>query len=809
MLNDLRFALRQMARNPGYYGLIIFILALGIGANLAIFGKLNHALFRTLPCKDSDLVLGLATLTPDVPFPGVSYLDLQDYQKQTQVFEQIGGWAFENPMILRDSGEPTQLLLLRVTPELLSVFGYKPALGRGIEPNDCLARGNQIVIISYQLWKGRFNGRSDILGQSLMLDDNPYRVGGVLPREFWIPGMEMSTSNKGEPDATNWALLPLIPEQYMLQDRAARYMAAFGRLKSGTTIQQARVEMTEINRRLESAYPQTNRNTRIQLQDLHNVEVGKQKTALVLLFVAVTMVLLITCANVANLLLARTATREKEMAVRSALGACRQRMIRQLLTESLLLGIAGGLAGLMAARVGQDILNSFLYQSPPKNLDFQLDWRMMGYTLLISSLTALLFGMAPIWHVLRMHLNESLKETGWSVSTSRRKRRFQRFLVGAEITLSMVLLIGVGLLLRSLWSLLGVDPGFRPERVTYIMIKPSRLHYANNAQKATFYTQIQERVESIPGVERASLSVSLPMSNTSASIDGLHPEGRSDIPSEERVMYESIGPGYFETLGIPIRAGRDFIAPDRESTPRVAIVNEALARKYWGHANPVGTRLIGGDAPITVVGVVGDTHHSSLETPAEPKLYFPYAQSSLRWWMFVVVRGRAKMPDLPDRLRKELRALDASLFISQPTPLQTALRSTMTDRHEMLVLIGSFAILALILTTSGLYGMLTSFVAQRIQEVGIRMALGARPGNLIGMIMRHAGSIVLVGLSAGTALSFSLSRYISSQLFGVTKNDPLTYVGVALLFLVVAAIAAYLPARRATKVDPMVALRYE
>jgi putative ABC transport system permease protein len=809
MYNDLRFALCQIGRNPGYYGLIIFILALGTGANLAIFSRLNQALFRPLPCRDADRVVQLATVTPEVPFTGVSYLDLQDYQRQNRVFEQIGAWAYENPMILRDDREPTQLSILRVTPELLAVFGYRPFLGRAVEPNDCLAGGNQIVLISYPLWKGRYSGRSDILGQSLMLDDNAYTVIGVLPPDFWFPGMGISTDNSGEPHAASWALIPLVPDPYMMQDRTARYLSAFGRLTSGETIKQALVEMTGINHRLELSYPKTNQNTRIELLDLHTAQAGKQKTVLVLLFAAVSMVLLITCANVTNLLLARAVAREKEMAVRTALGASRWRIIRQLLTENLLLGMAGGLTGLLVAHLGQDVINFTLYQSAPRNMGFQLDLRVVGYTLLISLVTGLLFGMAPAWHILRLHLNASLKETGWSISTSRGKRRFQKILVGGEITLSMALLVDAGLLFRSLWHVLQVDPGFRPERVVYIMIKPSRFHYANNEQKVAFYSSLQSRLESIPGVERASLSGSLPMSYTSANIDGLHPEERSEVPGNERLMYESVGSGYFNTLGIPLRFGREFTPLDRYNAPSVAIINEALAQKYWGQANPVGRRLVGGRAPITVVGVVGNTHHSSLEMPAEPKLYLPYSQSNLHWWMFVVVRGRANVPDLPDRLRHELRSLDATLFVSQPTLLQKALRSTMNDRHEMLVLIGSFAFLALVLTTSGLYGMLANFVAQRIHEIGIRMALGAQSSNLIGSIMKQAGWIVLIGLAAGTSVSFSLSRYLSSQLFGVTENDSVTYVGVVLLFLVVAAIAAYVPARKATKVDPIVALRYE
>jgi putative ABC transport system permease protein len=806
LVQDLHFTLRQWRRFPLFYSLLVLILALGIGANTAIFSKLNQALFRPLPCRDADQIVRIDTVSPEEPYPGVSYLDLEDYRSQNRVFSQVALWQYANPVILRGLGEPIDVRVFTVSPELVPLFGFHPFLGRGIEREDCLKGADKVTVVSYQFWKHRLNGRRDIVGNSILLDDVPFTVVGVLPEDFWFPEMARESASSRDSINARIALLPFVPSPYMHKDRDARYLKAYGHLRPEVTLEQARTEMTGIGRRLESLYPETNRNARVRLDDLHDAMLGKQKTPMLLLFAAAGMVLLITCANAATLLLSRSAGREKEMAVRASLGAGNGRLARQLLSESLLLGLAAALGGLLMSRFGLGLFNYLIYQKVPPEGGFQLDWRVCGYTFLMSQLSALLFGLAPAWQLSRWHLSDSLKQTGTGVSASPGKRRFQRGLVGVEIVLSMILLIGSSLLIRSLWRLKQVDPGFRPDRVVSIMIKPSQLRLGNDEAKADFYNQIQQRLQTGTGIEQVCLSGSMPMSGFSASIRGIFPEGRTDIPESFRLTFETVGPGYFNTFGIPLVAGRDFSVTDRLESPKVTIVNRVLAQRFWPNENPIGKRLTEGR---TVIGVAADTHQNSLEESPEPRFYFPVTQSSLRWWMYVVIRGGSPLANVAENVRHELQATDSSLFVGEPIFMESALSATLRDRQELLTLLGCFAFLATVLTVSGIYGVLANFVVQRTREIGIRMALGADRGQLIRMILSQALWIVLVGGAIGTSAALGLSRYLASQLYGVTRDDLFSYAGTAALFLCVACAAAYLPARKATRISLIEALRAE
>ncbi len=806
LLQDVHFTLRQARRSPAYYGLIILILALGIGANCAIFSKINQALFKPLPCQDEKRLVKLTTLTQDVPFDGVSYADLQDFKEQNRAFERIGAMIYANPMIARGSGEPIRVARWDITPEFLGVFGTRPVLGRGIEPGDCKSESSKVMVITPAMWKRVFNGRPDVVGQIVMMDDKPYTVVGVLSGNFWFPYF---TNMEDALGGTGTAFMPLIQHSYIVQDRSARFIAAYGLIKKESSVAQARMEFADFTNRLETLYPKTNLHTRGQVLDLHSVLVGEGKNSLMLLFAAVGIVLLIACTNVANLLLAKATVREREMAIRVSLGASHWRLSRQMLTESLLLGVLGGLAGLLVARGGLYFFNLMVYQSAPTATEFQLDWRILAYALSVSLLTGLLFGLAPVWHNFGLNLNDSLKETGSNISSSLTKRRFQKILVWVEITLSMMLLVGAGLLMRSLWRLWQVNPRFKTDRVIYAMISASRLKHAKREQVAAFYSQIQSRLESIPGVEKASLNGAVPMSHTSTSVDITRIAEKPEVTLAARSRFEIVGTSYFDTLHIPLKRGRDFSPLDRYGAPRVMIINEAMARKYWGNLDPVGSHLLDEQEPITVVGVAGDTHSNSLEEPVEPIFYFPAAQTIMGQWMFAIVRGSPGATGLVERLKQELQSMDATLFVDQPKLLEKSLLSTITDRNEMLTMIGSFALLALLLTLTGIYGVLSHFVAQRTREIGIRIAMGADAGDLIRMVMKQALWIALIGVAAGIAAAFGLSRYIASHLYGVTKNDPATYIGTALLFLAVASVAAYIPARRATRVEPIEALRAE
>jgi len=603
--------------------------------------------------------------------------------------------------------------------------------------------------------------------------------------------------------------MPLFIHPRVSQDRASRFLSAYGLLKKGTSLEQARDEFADFTRRMETLHPKTNLHTRSRLLDLHAENAGDGKESMLLLFAAVGIVLLITCTNVANLLLAKAVMREREMAIRISLGASQQRLIRQLITESLLLGIVGGLLGLAVARFGLDLFNLAVRENITRGAGFQPDWRVLAYGLVVSLLAGFIFGMAPAWHHSRVSLNESLKETGSNVSSSREKRRSQKILVGVEIALSVMLLIGAGLLMHSLWRVWQVDPGFQPERVIYAMLYPSRLQHATQEQVSAFYSQVLSRLESIPGVEKASLNWAVPMAGigTSGGISRIAERPGIVLSTNSRI--EAVGPGYFDTLRIPIKRGRDFSELDRKGAPLVAIINEAMAHRYWGNLDPIGSHLLDENELITVIGVVGNTHHSSLESPADPIYYFPFAQQRIRQWMFAVVRGSPGAAGLTGRIKQELQSMDATLFVDQPKLLEKSLRLTMTDRNKMLILIGSFALLALVLTLSGVYGVLSHFVAQRTREIGIRMAMGANAAALIRMVMRQALWTVMAGIAAGLMAAFALSRYFSGQLFGITREDPATYLGTALLFLLVTSTATYFPARRATRIDPVEALRAE
>ncbi len=799
---DLRYGIRTLLRRPGFTLIAVLALMLGIGANSAIFSVVNGVLLRPLPYADPERLVQVWEYRPRQGMNQieVSSAEFAAWRDQNRVFEQIAAIDHAD-YNLTGNDEPQRISGARVSASYFPLLGVKPALGRTFLPEEDQPDHNSVVVLSYGIWQGRFGSDPNILGKSVTLNGTACTVIGIMPRGFQLP----HDAGLARPIAFTSA------EQ---TTSGNHYLEVIARLKPGVTIKEAAGEMSAIAGRLEQTFPNTNVGHGVVLVPLHEQVVGEVRPALLVLLGAVGFVLLIACANVANLLLARSAARRKEIAIRTALGASRARIIRQLLTESLFLAVLGGAAGLLLAMWGVDLLIRLIANSIPRANEISLDGRVLGFTLLISLMTGLLFGLLPALQTSRPDLTESLKEGGRDSAESFRRNRARSLLVVCEVALTLVLLIGAGLLIKSFLRLRDVNPGFNPAGTLTLELSLPASKYSDGAQIAGFYQQLLPRVEALPGVQAAGAVSVLPLSgNDESNFVGI--EGHQPLPPGQalRAGRRIVNPDYFRAMGIPLKRGRPFTQADTRETERVMIINETMAHRFFApDEDPLGKRIRtgGGSSPwLSVVGVVGDVRHGGLDRDARPEMYFPYLQAPSRS-MALVVRAAAGDPlKLAGPVRGQVLSLDKDQPIGNVMSLEQLLAESVAPRRFSMLLLGLFAAVAMILAAVGIYGVMSYSVAQRTREIGIRMALGAQAADVLRMVVGQGMVLAVIGLGVGLATALAVTRVMSSLLFEVSATDPLTFAGVSILLAVAALLACYIPARRATKVEPVVALRYE
>ena len=811
---DLRYGLRLLAQRPMFTFVAVLTLALGIGANTAIFSVVNGLLLRPLPYADSDRLAIIWTHSPganvaqDWPSPG----QYSAIKNQNSVFEEIAIAQGGNANLTGDSA-PERVGVVWSSSAMFSVLGLKSVLGRGFISEDDSPGKPQAAILSFGFWQRRFGGDSNVIGQPLKLDGESYTIVGVMPSDFALPKEVMPTVGAA---AQAEILLSLPMSEKDLSSQGDENYNIVARLKPGASVAQAQAELDAVARGLEQQFPTQYPESRrfgMTVTPLLEQVVGDIRPALLILLGAVGCVLLIACANVANLLLARSASREKEIAIRTALGAGRWRLVRQLLTESVLLSIVGGALGLLIAVWGLDGLRWLDPGNIPRLQNVAIDGRVLAFTFTTALITGILFGLAPALRSSNVNLSETLKEGGRSLIGSG-NRRLRNLFVVAEIALSLVLLIGAGLLIRSFVHVQRVRPGFTAENVLSLRLSVVGTAYAENPRRLSFYQQLWERIRQLPGVESAGGVSALPLSGGigwgSITIEGYDPaSGQSSIQADGR----SASVGYFETMRIPLIAGRYFSEQDSSDSLKVAIIDEHMAREYWPGADPVGRRLkrggAGSNAPwLTVIGVVSNVKHYALDTDSRVTFYTPHQQSPSSG-MYVTVRTNTDPLRVAAAISQEARAMDPNVPIYDVKTMDERLSESLARRRFAMVALGLFAGVAALLAAIGIYGVMSYTVAQRTREIGIRVALGANTGDVLRLVVSQGMKLATIGVGIGLAASFIITRVMSSLLFGVSATDPATFFAIALLLGGVALLACYIPARRATRVDPMEALRYE
>jgi putative ABC transport system permease protein len=803
LVQDLRYGVRMFVKNPGFTVAAVIALALGIGANTALFGVVNGVLLRPLPYRDPSrlVVVSLFNQKIQETFP-LCDADFLDWRAQNQVFTAVAAFS-GNRFNITGSGVPEQILGDTVTAEFFSTLGVKPVLGRTFLPNEDRPGSPRLVVLSYSIWQRRYSSNPGVIGQTIVLNGSNSAVIGIMPPRF-LPSPEIQL----------WTNLVMEPPTF----RGPYYLTGQARLKPGVTIEQARAELGIIAHRIEQQNPLTNSNMNFLVRPLEEAIVGDVRPALLVLLGAVAFVLLIASANVANLLLARAAVREKEVAIRAALGASRARLTRQLLTESVLLAAIGGLLGLLLARWGVRLLLELRPGNLPRLEEIAIDGRVLGFTCLISLASGILFGLVPAVQSGRSDLNKVLKEGGRSAADGQGRSRMRSVLVVAEIALSVVLLAGAGLMLKSFLRLQAVSPGINPDNALTMQITLPQRQYHDDSQLLSFYQHLLEKVQTLPGVDSAGVGMSLPP-NLLEVTDYFTIEGQEAV--SERMLGLAdlvfVSPDYFRALGVPLVKGRYFTAADRVDSAKIAIVNQTLAHHYWPNENPIGKRLKTGGAErpkspwMEVVGVVGDIKYSGLDAAPELELYEPYQQAA---WpsMYLVVRTSSELRNpatLASAVQNAVWSLDKDLPVAHIRTMRQLLSESVEQPRFRTVLLEVFALIALSLATVGIYGVLAYSVSQRRHEIGVRMAMGAKRSDVLWMVVGQGMFLTLIGVAIGVAGAFVLTRFLSTLLYGVRPTDPVTFVVVPLLLACVALFACYVPARRAIRVDPMAALRYE
>jgi putative ABC transport system permease protein len=798
---DLRYGLRMTLKKPGFTLIAVITLALGIGANTAIFSVVNAVLLRPLPYAEPEHLVWLWETLPQAPIASTSLPEFLDWKEQNRSFERLA--AFQSGNMFLNTGDGTRDTTVGlVTSEMFALFQVNPILGRAFNAEETMTARARVVVLSHAMWQNRFGADPNVVGRTIELSGAAYTVLGVMPAGFSFPSQ-----------SELWRPLPIDPNRLNLE---LHYLRVVGRLKPEVTQAQAQAEMSAIAARLAQQYPDKIAGHGVKLKPLRDVIVGDIEPALYILLGAVGFVLLIACANVANLLLARAGGRASEIAVRTALGASRPRIVRQLLTESVILAVGGGAAGLLIAIWGVHWLVSFGPNTIPRVGEIAVDPRMAGFTLLISVVTGALFGLAPALQVSKPVFTDALKGSG-RASAGVQRNRLRAALVISEVALSLVLLVGVGLMIRSFAKLNQVDPGFNPARALTVGVTLLRGKYPEDERIVSTYAQLLERAAATPGVVSVGAISELPMAGGATSNTFII-EGRPPVAKEAQPMtdYRIVTPRYFEAMGIPLLSGRDVADTDTKQAPNVALINEAFAQRHFAGENPLGQRikLIGQERdPLSIVGVVGNVRHFRLDEPPSPEAYVPFMQNPLsktyQRSMTIVARTKADPGAVAGPLRAALISVDKSLPVYALKPMTEHLRDSLARHRFNLILLSVFGGVALALACIGVYGVISYGVAQRTQEIGIRLALGADRRDIIRLILTRGLKLVLPGVAIGLGAAFALTRWMETLLFDVRPTDPLTFTVIAAVLSLVSLVACWIPAWQATRVDPLISLRSE
>jgi putative ABC transport system permease protein len=800
LLQDLRYGARMLFKKPGFTLIAILTLALGIGANTAIFSVVNAALLRPLPYEESERLVVLYETNPqqgrdEMP---VSYTNFADWRAQSQSFEQLAGYL-SGGMVLTGKDEPAQLQVAAVSADFFAMLRVKPLRGRVFLPEEDKVGGAPLVVVSHGFWQSRFGGDEGLIGQQITLDGKSKTVVGVMPPNFALPPGDQTEV---------WLALGTLADG--MQNRAVHLLTTIGRLKPDVTLQQAQTELATIANRIQQQYPAADPGHGVNVISGYESLTKNARPALLTLLVAVSFLLLIACANVANLLLARAETRQKEIAIRTALGATRGRIVRQLLTESLLLAVAGGAIGLLLAAWGVDALTGVLPDDLPRAKEIGIDRVVFGFTGALSVLTGLIFGIIPALTRAKPAINETLKEGG-RTSAAFGRGWIRGALIVSEVALSVALLVGAGLLIKSFWRLTQVNPGFQPDHLLTMNVALISEKYKETGQVISFYRELPARLGALPGVKAVSAVSVLPISGGDGN-GNLTIEGRDFPPAQTpAASYRRILPNYFSAMGVPLKQGREFNERDT-GAEKVVIINEGMSRRFWPDGDAIGKRIKVGPPQnepwLTIVGVAGDVKNIGLEASPLLATYEPHAQ---RPWsaMNLAIRTETDPLSLSTAVLGELRAMEKDLLIRNPSTMDERIRLSLAPRRVNMALLTVFAALALLLAAAGVYGVMSYTVTQRVHEIGVRMALGAQVNDVLKLVIGQGMKLVSCGAVVGLLAAFTLTRWMEDLLFGVRPADLWTYGVVASLLMLVALFACWLPARRATKVDPMVALRCE
>ncbi len=799
MIKDIRYAIRTLLKRPGFLVVAVSTLALGIGATTAMFTVVNSVLLRPLDFPEPERIVLLEGINPrlGITQSNMSVPDVVDWQEQSQSFEQIAGFITWGAFLA--TGEETERVRAAdVSPEFFPLFRTAPLSGRIIQAGDLQAESAPVTVISYGLWQRRFGGAADVVNRKVTLSGVTNTIVGIMPAGFNYPA-----------DTELWTAFPLDPREV----RDNRYLNVVSRLKPGVSVQQAQTEMDTINQRLAQNYVETNSGWSVRLTELQERMVGELRTSLLMLFGAVAFVLLIACANVANLLLARAAYRQKEIALRTALGASRLRLVRQLLTESVLLSVVSGAIGLALSVWLIKLLVAISPPNTPRFEEISINWQVFLFAFGVTILAGLLFGTVPALQTSHGNLNETLKESGRTAAPGGRRNRIGSLLIVSEVALSFVLLAGAGLLIKSFVQLRKIDPGFNADNVLAVRLTLPPGKYKQGEPRAQIYKQLVEQVKTVPGVQSAGAVLSLPLGGDTFNVGrGVLLEGRPATPeAASNAAHLPITPDYFRALNIPLKQGRTFTDYDNEQAPKVVIVNETMARRLWPGESPVGRRFsIWRDEKFSreVVGVVGDTK-AELDKEGEQQMYVPYAQDATWGSLSLVVRTNSEPTAVAGSVREAIKSVDKGVATYNLKTMNDVVSTSAAPRRVPMLLLSSFAGIAMLLAMIGIYGITSYYVTQRTHEIGVRMALGAQIADVLKLVLRRAMLLAVIGVVVGIAGAIVVTRYLETLLFGVKPIDAITFVAVALGLVIVALVACLIPARRATKVDPLTALRYE
>jgi putative ABC transport system permease protein len=802
---DVRYGLRMLAKSRGFSAVVVLTLALGIGANTAIFSVVSAVLLRPLPFPEPDGLVDLLRVDSRTgeKSRAQSYPDFADLRAQSTSFEAVAAYD-QGSATMTGTGDPIHLNTGIFSADMSRVLRVPPIIGREFTAAEDKP-GTHVALLSYRLWKTRFGGDKKVTEKQIVLDGTPYTVAGVMPDDFQFP--------LDSQPVDLWTTIAVEGAKSQAE-RGSHFLGVIGRLRSGTTLAAASAEAAEISSRLGKQYQDTNSRWRMALEPEMEELVGDARPALMMVLGAVGFLLLIACANAANLLLARSAGRQREMAIRASLGAAKSRILAQLLTESVLLSLAAGALGLLLAVWGTAALVNLPSLGIPRLASAGVDGRALIFTVAVSLFTGILFGLAPALHASRFNLFRSLKEGSRSATEGVGRSRIRALLVISQVSLAVVLLIGASLLIESVFHLLHESPGFEPQGVMAFNLDLPDSRYGKPEQSADFFRDLLGRIRSVPGVTNASGVLPLPLSGdrmrTSFEIEG-QPMAKSDLPSTN---IRAVGLDYFQTMRIPLLAGREFGARDNRQAPHVVIINQTLARRFFGRESPIGKHIKPGmtsgksDSLCEIVGVVGDVKHRRLWLPDEPETYVPYDQNPIGG-MSIVVRSADDPMTLLPALRTQVQALDPQLPLYKAQRMEDYVAASVAQRRFTSLLCSIFAGAGLLLAVVGLFGVISYNVAQRTHEIGVRVAVGAEKADILRLILQEGMAITLVGVGVGLVGAIGLSSLVKSQLFGISATDPMTFLGVVVTLSLVALAACYLPARRAARVDPMVALRYE